>query len=519
MVFEDAHWINPTSRELLDLTVERVRGLPVLLIVTSRPEFHHTWANQPQVTMLMLNRLDRPDRVALVTQIAGRKALPDEVIDQIADRTDGVALFIEELTKSVLESGLLRDGGDCYLLDRALPPLAIPTSLHASLLARLDRLGSVRHLAQIGAAVGREFSYELLRAVSRIPEDELQANLSRVDASELVFQHGTPPDAVYSFKHALIREAAHGSLLRETRRRLHAQIAEALETHSPEMMGSQPAVFAQHYAEAGIVERSAAFWGTAGRRSGTRSAMAEAAAQFQKALDQLALLPNDSIRQRQELEFYGALGAALRAVKGVAAPETGHAYARARALWEQLGSPAEYLHVPYGQSRHYMIRGELDLSRRLDEDLLRLSRKRNDSGSLILGHLSSGQNLCYVDKFALSRFHLEEALRLYDPHSHRLLAHQAGLHPLVLSRAFLGIVLLCLGFPDQAWERSSAGVAEARRLAHPPFLAASLSDGARLVSLVGDNAVLDEWANQLVAVATEQFPAVACTGQDLLRLG
>jgi predicted ATPase len=389
MVFEDAHWINPTSRELLDLTVERVRGLPVLLIVTSRPEFHHTWANQPQVTMLMLNRLDRPDRVALVTQIAGRKALPDEVIDQIADRTDGVALFIEELTKSVLESGLLRDGGDCYLLDRALPPLAIPTSLHASLLARLDRLGSVRHLAQIGAAVGREFSYELLRAVSRIPEDELQANLSRLDASELVFQHGTPPDAVYSFKHALIREAAHGSLLRETRRRLHAQIAEALETHSPEMMGSQPAVFAQHYAEAGIVERSAAFWGTAGRRSGTRSAMAEAAAQFQKALDQLALLPNDSIRQRQELEFYGALGAALRAVKGVAAPETGHAYARARALWEQLGSPAEYLHVPYGQSRHYMIRGELDLSRRLDEDLLRLSRKRNDSGSLILGHLKT----------------------------------------------------------------------------------------------------------------------------------
>src|SRR6266478_1754735 len=239
MIFEDAHWIDPTSRELLDLTVERVGSLSVLLIVTFRPEFQPPWTGQPQVSMLALNRLDRRDRTALVAQIAGGKALPDEVIDQIVDRTDGVPLFVEELTKSVLESGLLREEEDRYVLDRALPPFAIPTTLHASLLERLDRLASVRRVAQIGAAIGREFSYALLRAVSRLSEAELQAALARLVASELVFQRGTPPDAVYTFKHAMVQDAAHGSLLHSSRQQLHAQIAEALETHSPEIMDGQ----------------------------------------------------------------------------------------------------------------------------------------------------------------------------------------------------------------------------------------------------------------------------------------
>jgi predicted ATPase len=233
VIFEDAHWIDPTSRELLDLAVERVRSLPVLLIVTFRPEFQPPWTGQAQVTMLALNRLDRRDRTALVAQIACGKALPGEVVAQIVDRTDGVPLFVEELTKSVLESGLLREETDCYMLDRALSPLAIPTSLHDSLMARLDRLASVRLVAQIGAAIGREFPYELLRAVSRLPADELRIALARLVASELVFQRGTPPEAIYAFKHALVQDAAHGSLLRSARQQLHAQIAEALETQSP----------------------------------------------------------------------------------------------------------------------------------------------------------------------------------------------------------------------------------------------------------------------------------------------
>jgi class 3 adenylate cyclase/predicted ATPase len=507
VVFEDAHWIDPTSRELLDLTVERVRSLPVLLIVTFRPEFQPPWTAQPQVTMLTLNRLDRHDRTALVTQIANGKALPDEVIAQIVDRADGVPLFVEELTKSVLESGLLREEVDRYVLDRALPPFAIPTTLHDSLLARLDRLASVRLVAQIGAAIGREFSYALLHAVSRLSEDELQAALARLVASELVFPRGTPPDAVYSFKHALVQDTAHGSLLRGSREQLHAQIAEALETHSPELMNSQPELFAQHYAEAGLVEKSVAFWGKAGHRSAARSAMTEAAAQLHKGLDQLALLPDTPERQRQELEFLSALGAVLQAVKGSAAPETGHTYARARELWGQLGFPSEFLGVPHGQSRYHATRGELDLAQRLDEELLRLSRERNDSGGLVLGHLSSGRNLMFAGRFALSRSHLEEVVALYDPISHRSLVHQAGTHPQLASEVYLGIVLFCLGYLDRASARSNAAITEARRLAHTPSLAGSLAFSARVLSLNGDDAALEERADQLVAVAIEQgFP-------------
>ncbi|HJU19277.1 MAG TPA: AAA family ATPase [Stellaceae bacterium] len=506
MVFEDAHWIDPTSRELLDLTVERVRSLPVLLIVTFRPEFPPPWTGQPQVTMLALNRFDRRDRTALVEQIADGKALPDEVIGQIADRTDGVPLFIEELTKSVLESGLLREEGERYVLDRALLPFAIPTSLHALLLARLDRLASVRRVAQIGAAIGREFSYMLLNAVSRFPEDELRAALARLVDSELVFQRGTPPEAVYSFKHALVQDAAHGSLLRSSRQQLHAQIAETLEAHSPEIIENQPELLAQHYAEARLVEKSVACWGQAGHRSAARSAMAEAAAQFQKGLDQLALLPDTPERQRQELELRSALGAALQAAKGFAAPETGHAYARARELWEQLGSPSEFLGVPFGQSTYHAIRGELDLGLHLDEDLLRLSRQRDDSAGLILGYLSTGRDLLFAGRFAESQSHLEAGLSLYDPISHHSLVQQTAFHPQVISQAILSFVLFCLGYPEQALAQSNTAIAEAQRLAHPPSLAVTLGWHTNLL-LFGDDTTLEKWTNQLITVATEQgFP-------------
>jgi predicted ATPase len=474
MVFEDAHWVDPTSRELLDLAIERVRSLPALLLVTFRPEFQPPWTGQPNVTMLALNRLDRRDRSALIEQIAGGKPLPDEVAGQIVDHTDGVPLFVEELTKSVLESGVLREEGNRYVLDGALPPLAIPASLHASLLARLDRLASVRLVAQIGAAIGREFPYALLRAVSRLPEDELQASLARLVASELVFQRGTPPDAVYSFKHALVQDAAHGSLLRSIRQQLHAQIAEALEAQSPEILASQPEILAQHYAEAGLVEKSVVYWGKAGRKSAARSAMAEAAAQYQKGLEELARLPDDSNRQRQELEFCSALGAALIAVKGFAAPETGEVNARARELWEQLGSPSEFLRIPFGQSSYHAFRGELDLAQRLEEDLLRLSSKRDDSAGLVLGHYASARTQMFAGRFAQSRSHLEAVLAFYDPISHRSLLQQAGFHPQVVSQALLGIVLFCLGFPDQALARSDAAIAEARRLAHPLTLVSNL---------------------------------------------
>jgi class 3 adenylate cyclase/predicted ATPase len=493
MVFEDAHWIDPTSRELLDLTVEHVRSLPVLLIVTFRPEFQPPWTGQPQVTMLTLNRLDLRDRTALIEQIAGGKALPDEVVAQIVDRTDGVPLFVEELTKSVLESGVSLVG--------------IPTTLHDSLMARLDRLASVRLVAQIGAAIGREFSYQLLHAVSCLSDDELQAALGRLIGSELVFQRGTPPDAVYTFKHALVQDAAHSSMLRSTRQQLHAQIAEALETHSPELMDTQPERFAQHYEQAGLAEKSVTYWGKAGRRSAARSAMAEAAAQLQKALDQLALLPDSLERQRQELELRSSQGAVLFVVKGHGAPETGHAYARARELWEQLGSPSEFLRVPYGQARYHVVRGEFDLALHLDEDLLRLSRQRNDSAGLVLAHYSSARNLMFAGRFGLSWTHLEEVFSFYDRISQRSLISQAGDDPYVAAGGISALVVCCLGYPDRALARSKAAIDEAWRLAHPATSGSVLALGNMLVSLLGDDAALNERAEQLVAIAAEQsFP-------------
>jgi predicted ATPase len=507
MVFEDVHWIDPTTRELLDLTIERIRRLPVLLIITFRPEFQQAWGGAAHVSTLLLNRLDASEGAVLAGAVAG-KALPSEVVTHIAARTDGVPLFVEELTRAVVESGLLRDEGDRYGLDRPIPSFAIPPSLHASLLARLDRLGpTAKEIAQIGAAIGRDFSFELLATVAQRGKAELQDALSQLVDAGLVFRRGIFPDATFLFKHALVQDTAYGTLLRGPRQALHAQIAEALETQSPELMDSRPELFAQHYAEAGLVEKSIAFWGKAGQRSAARSAMAEAAAQFQKGRDQLALLPDNPERQRQELEFCSALGAALFAVKGHAGPETGHAYTRARELWEQLGSPSEFLHVPYGQSRYHAHRGEFDLALRLDEDLLRLSRQHDDSAGLVLGHYSSGRNLMLAGRFASSLKHLEDVLTHYDPISQGSLIRQAGEAPHVNAQALLGIVPFCLGYPNQALARSTAAIAEARRLAHPPSLASSLSNGTVVAWLVGTKAVLGEWVDELVAIATEQgFP-------------
>ena len=343
MVFEDAHWIDPTSRELLDLTVERVPRLPVLLIVTFRPEFQTHWIGQPRVTMLALNRLDRRDRISLAAQIAG-KTLPEIVLEQIADRTDGVPLFVEELTKSVLESGLLREETARYVLDGTLPPFTIPTTLHASLMARLDRLGPAKEVAQMGSAIGREFSHALLASVVRKPEAELGSALDRLVQAGLLSRQGVPPQASYLFKHALVQDAAYGALLREPRRALHARIAETLESQFSEIAESQPEIPAYHCTEAGLIEKAAGLWGKAGQQSLARSALVEAAAQLTRALDQIAILPGTAALRREQIKLQVALITPLMHVKGYAAAEPRVAAEQARSLIEQaeaLGEPPE----------------------------------------------------------------------------------------------------------------------------------------------------------------------------------
>ena len=502
-VFEDAQWADPTSREVLDLAVERIGSLPVLLIVTFRPEFEPPWTGQPQVTMLALNRLSQRNRTTLIEHVAG-KALPHDVVAHIAERTDGVPLFIEELTKSVLETGVLHQEPDRSVGDRALPSLAIPTTLQASLQARLDRLASARRVAQIGAAIGRQFPYPLLRAVARLPDDQLQAALARLVASDLAFQRGSPPEAVYIFKHALVQDAAHGSLLRNARRQLHARIAEALEAQTLELVDTEPEIFAQHYAEAGLVEKSIAFWYKAGQRSAARSAAAEAVAQFQKGLDLLSRLTNTPERQLRELQFWSALSAVLQAFKGDGAPEPGGAYARALDLWERLDSPSEFLHVPWGKARYHMYRGEFNSALYLAEEILDRSRRCNDLSGLVLGHNAAGHSLLLAGTFAASRWHFDAALVLDPPISHRSLAQQAAYHPQNNAQAQLGIVLCLLGYPDQALARSSAAIAEARQLGHPPSLALSLVNASALLVHLGDDAGLGKRLEELIAVASEQ---------------
>jgi predicted ATPase len=454
----------------------------------------------------------------MVERLAGNAALlPPDVIAEIVERTDGVPLFVEEMTKAVLDAGAERGREVAASVPGAR--LGVPATLQASLMARLDRLGpAAKGVAQIGAAIGREFSYELVASVVELPEERLQEALHCLVAAGLVFQRGMLPAAEYLFKHALVQDTAYGTLLRGPRRQLHARIAAALAAHSPELMDTQPELFAQHYAEAGLVEKSVACWGKAGRRSVARSAIAEASAQFEKGLDQLKLLPDNPERKRQELEFHSALGAVLYAVKGHGAPETGHAWARAQEMWEKLGSPTEFLHLPFSQSFFHVVRGELDLAQRFDENLLRLSHQRNDSAGLVMGHHSTGRTLLYRGRFASSRSHQEEALALLDAISQRSFVGQAGFGLRVGILGFLGLALFCLGFPDQALARRSAAIAEARRLAHPPSLAVSLALGARLLSLVGDNAALAEEADRLIAVSTEQgFPHFAALG-DIFRV-
>ncbi len=513
MIFEDLHWIDPTSREFLDLVVARVDRLPVLLVATFRPEFQPPWTGQPSVTVIALNRLGRSDGAAMVRRLVGNAALlPQDVIAEIVDRSDGVPLFVEEVTNAVLEAGTER--GREIAASVASARLGVPATLQASLMARLDRLGAaVKEVAQIGAAIGRQFSYELAAAVGEHSEETLREALQRLVDAGLVFQRGAPPTAEYLFKHTLVQDTAYGTLLRRTRQQLHARIAEALETQSPELMDTQPELFAQHYAEAGLVEKSIACWDRAGRRSAARSALAEAAAQFQKALDQLKLLPDNPERNRQELDLNCALAAVLISVKGFAAPETGHVYARAQELWEKLGSPTEFLHLPFAQSFHHLIRAEFDLAERYDANLLRLSHQRNDIAGLGLGHHASGRTLFLRGNIAASRLHQEEALKLYDRIIQRSPDGRAGFDTRVGTQGFLALALFCLGFPEQALAQSNAAIAEATRLAYPPSLAVSLIHRVRLLSLVRDNPALGEQADQLVAVATEQgFPYWGAAG-------
>jgi predicted ATPase len=334
MIFEDAHWTDPTSLEAFGRAVDQIKTLPALLSVTFRPEFNAPWAGRSHVTSLALNRLGERETAAIIARLVGNKELPADVMAEIVERTDGIPLFVEEMTKAVLEAEG-EGAAESAVSIIPSPSIGVPASLHASLMARLDRLGPAKEVAQIGAAVGREFSHALLQAVVRKPETELQSALDRLVIAGLLFRQGVPPQATYLFKHALVQDAAYGTLLREPRRALHARIAEAIESKFAEVAESQPELLARHCTEAGLIEKAASLWGKAGQRSLERSALLEATAQLTRALDQIAALPATPSLRREEISLQVALINPLMHVKGYAAPETQAAVERARLSIEQ----------------------------------------------------------------------------------------------------------------------------------------------------------------------------------------
>jgi class 3 adenylate cyclase/predicted ATPase len=527
-LYEDVHWADPTTLELLDRVVDRVQTLPVLVVITFRPEFRPPWTGHAHVTALALNRLDRRHGAMLVEQVTG-KMLPPELVEQIAAKTDGVPLFVEELTKAVLESGLLKEAGDRYVLAGPLPPLAIPSTLHDSLLARLDRLAPLKEVAQIGAALGREFSHELLAAVAPLPEDELRHALDRLVAAELVFRRGTAPEASYAFKHALVRDAAYGTLLKSRRQQLHARIVRVLEERFPTMAEAEPELLAQHCTEAGLAERAVGYWYRAGQRALGRSATAEAVAQLGTGLEVLASLPDGPERWEKELGLQVALGGALIATAGYPAPETGRAYARARGLCDRLGRPAELFPVLRGQWNCHFVRGELRRAHELAERLVALAAGQDEPLQRALAQRALGSTLLFLGRLAEAAEQLDRGIALGDAaetsegsRAHLLLyAERAGL----VCRLYSARCLWFLGFSDRALATVEAGLELSGGLAHPHSLAFALNTAAVVLNCRREFEAARARAEAALAVASEhrlpQWLAMArmCMGFALAELG
>jgi class 3 adenylate cyclase/predicted ATPase len=476
-LYEDVHWIDPSSLELLDLLVERVRRLPVLALLTFRPDFQPSWTAHAHVTTLTMGRLGRRQGADLVARVTGDKSLPAAVVEQIVARTDGVPLFVEELTKTVLESDLLADGGDHWELSGPLPPLAIPTTLHDSLMARLDRLAPVKEVAQIGAVIGRDFSHELLAAVLPLPKDQLSHALSQLVASGLVFRRGAPPGATYTFKHALVQDAAYQSLLKSKRQQLHSRIAGVLEERFGELATQQPEILAHHFAEAGAAEQAVSYGQEAGTRASERFAYVEAVAHFKKALRLLRDLSASSERDHKELSLWLALGPALMSCRNWAAPEVREAYLRAHELSHDIGEPEQVFTATWGLWTlwtHNVHSPELEVAQRLASELVTVAEGHASPEMLLQAHHASWTTLELLGEAASCLKHAVQGRTLYREERHRETLLYGGHDAGVCARFHEATALWQLGYPDKALDSARDALALAERLGHPLSLILAL---------------------------------------------
>jgi class 3 adenylate cyclase/predicted ATPase len=515
-VWEDLHWADPSTLELLTLLLDQVPTTRQLALLTFRPDFTPPWRPRSHMTHLTLTRLGRQHIETMVEKATGGKALPGEVLQQIVTKTDGVPLFVEELTKMVLESGLLREEDSRYVGAHGgapIPPLAIPATLQDSLMARLDRLSAVREIAQLGATLGREFSYELLHAVSPLYEGSLQQGLRQLVEAELVYQRGVPPQATYIFKHALIQDAAYQSLLKSTRQRYHRQIAQALEERFAEIKETQPELLAHHYTEAGLIEQALPYWLKAGERASQRSAYVEAISHLARGLEVLKPLPDTPERVQHELALQAALGTTLMITKGYAAPEVERAYARALALCQQLGETPQLVPVLFRLWLVYLNQGELQTARALAEQLLSLAQ-RAPTLARLLAHQALGLTLFYLGEFMSALTHIEQSIVLYDPQLHRPDRSQFSTTDRKVScLCFATDVLWMLGYPDQARQRINEALAVARELSHPFSLAFALNLAANLNQSLRKVQAVQARTEALLTLAREHgFPFFLALG-------
>jgi predicted ATPase/class 3 adenylate cyclase len=512
---EDAHWCDPTTLEVLERLVHRVAELRTLVLITSRPEFAVPWTAS-HTTALTLTRLGRAQVAAMVEHLTAGKALPPEVLAHILDKTDGVPLFVEELTKTVLESGLLRDVGGCYALTGPLPPLAISATVQDSLMARLDRLAPVKEVAQLGAVLGREFAYEVLAAVSRLSEPALHDALDQLVSAGLLFRRGQPLQAHYRFKHALVQDAAYASLLKSTRPQLHTRIATVLEARFPEVAETQPELLAHHYTEAGHHEQAVVYWQRAGQQASDRSAHLEAISHFTTGIELLKTLPETPEHTQQALTLHLALGAARQMAKGYAAPEVEHAYTQAYALCRQVGETPQLVPVLIGLWRFYIARPQLHTAREIGDTLLRLAHQAHDPVLAIIAHWALGTTWLCLGALAAARSHLGEGIALYTPDQSRTPAFRMGHDPSVGSRAHAAWSLWLLGYPEQALARLHEALALAHALSHPFILAYARCMAAATSQFHRDVAAVHEHAAAAVALATAQdFPLWVAWGTSM----
>ncbi len=501
LTVEDVHWSDPTTLELVGLLLERLPRLPLLLVLTFRPEFTAPWNGEAHITAMTLSRLSHDQTIDMVDRISGGKHLPDELRAQIADRADGVPLFVEELTRTILGSDLLRDQGDRHTLHESPSASVIPVTLQDSLAARLDRLGEAKEVAQMGAAIGREFGYELLLAVSGWAEPAIDVALQRLTDSGLAYRHGTDRAARYVFKHALIQDAAYQSLLKTRRRQLHARIAQLVEERWPQRAEVQPEWLAQHYAEAGLAERAVAYWVRAAQRAAACSANREVVEHCRNGLALLRRLPATAEHDRQRLELWFVLGIAHRALKGFNAAETRSAFLRAHALCRRTGDEAMLILVLRGIYNTCFVRGEHRKGRQVAERVLELARRATDGGHIGHACAALGSNLFYRGQLAEAREALEEAVADAAGGRHPVQAHHVLIDIRTAATMNLSWALWTLGYPDQSADTGRQALSAARESAQPFSLAAALTWVCSMHSCCRQVAVVEQLHRELSTVA------------------